>query len=129
MLKKKYLFILALTLISSFLFTSSSYAQNTRTTEKEVVTFRTPLDVFNYLQSRSFKSNDGITLDIRPDGIKANLRPITAAVQITYIQPQRAILNATSPYTGHKFTFIVYADKNCVVCHDDNTMYFGRTKE
>lgn len=126
MTKKKYLFVLALTLISSLLFTSSLFAQNTRSTEKEVITFHTPLDVFNYLQSRSFKSSDGITLDIRPDGIKANSRPITAAVQVTYIRTQQAILNATSPYTGHKYTFIVYADKNCVVCHDDNTMYFGK---
>ena len=126
MTKKKYLFVLALTLISSLLFTSSLFSQNTRSTEKEVITFHTPLDVFNYLQSRSFKSSDGITLDIRPDGIKANSRPITAAVQVTYIRTQQAILNATSPYTGHKYTFIVYADKNCVVCHDDNTMYFGK---
>ena len=94
-----------------------------------MITFHTPLDVFNYLQSRSFKSSDGITLDIRPDGIKANSRPITAAVQVTYIRTQQAILNATSPYTGHKYTFIVYADKNCVVCHDDKTMYFGKKKE
>ena len=129
MLKKKYLFVLALTLISSLLLTFSVNAQNTRSTEKEVITFRTPLDVFNYLQSRSFKSSDGVTLDIRPDGIKANSRPITAAVQVTYIQAQRAILNATSPYTGHKYTFLVYVDKNCVICHDDNTMYFGRKKE
>ena len=129
MLKKKYLFVLALALISFLLFASSLYAQNTRSTKTEEITFRTPLDVFNYLQSRSFKSSDGITLDIRPDGIKANSRPITAAVQVTYIQSQRAILNATSPYTGHKYTFIVYVDKNCVICSDDNTMYFGRKKE
>lgn len=129
MLRKKYLFVLAFALISSLFLSFSVAAQNTRSTEKEVITFRTPLDVFNFLSSRAFKSSDGITLAITPDGVKANSRPITAAVQVTYIRTQQAILNATSPYTGHTYTFIVYADKNCIVCRDDNTMYFGKKKE
>ena len=100
-------------------------ASSTASSE-EVITFRTPLDVFNFLQSRVFKSSDGITLDIRPDGVKANGRAITGAVQVTYIQRQQAIMKATSPLTGHTYTFIAYADRNCIVCDDDHTMYFGK---
>lgn len=100
--------------------------QETRNGAKEVITFSTPQDVFNFLQSRVFKSSDGITLDIRPSGVKANSRLITAAVQVTYIRTQQAILKANSPLSGHTYTFIVYADKNCIVCSDDNTMYFGK---
>lgn len=128
MLKKRFLFVLVLALVSALFFSSDGNAQNTRNGEKEEITFRTPQDVFNFLQSRVFKSSDGITLDIRPEGVKANSRAITAAVQVTYIRSQQAILKANSPLSGHTYTFIVYADKNCVVCSDDNTMYFGKKK-
>ena len=100
--------------------------QGTSYTEREVITFSTPRDVFNFLQSRVFKSTDGVTLDISPYGVKANGRAITGAVQVTYIQRQQAIMKATSPATGHTYTFIAYADRNCIVCSDDNTMYFGK---
>ena len=100
--------------------------QGTSYSEREVITFSTPLDVFNFLQSRVFKSSDGITLDITPYGVKANGRAITGAVKVTYIQRQQAIMKATSPATGHTYTFIAYADRNCIVCDDDHTMYFGK---
>ena len=100
--------------------------QGTSYSEREVITFSTPLDVFNFLQSRVFKSSDGITLDITPYGVKANGRAITGAVKVTYIQQQQAIMKATSPATGHTYTFIAYADRNCIVCDDDHTMYFGK---
>ena len=100
--------------------------QGTSYSEREVITFSTPLDVFNFLQSRVFKSSDGITLDITPYGVKANGRAITGAVKVTYIQRQQAIMKATSPSTGHTYTFIAYADRNCIVCDDDHTMYFGK---
>ena len=101
-------------------------SKNSMTREREDITFSTPMDVFNFLQSKVFKSSDGITLDISPYGVKANGRAITGAVKVTYIQRQQAILKATSPTTGHTYTFIAYADKNCIVCDDDHTMYFGK---
>lgn len=129
MLKKKYLFVLVIALLSSLLFSTVATAQNTRSTEKEAVSFRTPLDVFSFLSSKDFRSSDGVSLEIRPEGVKANSRQITAAVKVTYIRAQQAILKATSPFTGHEYTFIAYADKNCIVCTDDNSMYFGKKKE
>ena len=105
---------------------SSRTASDDAAEEREVITFSTPMDVFNFLQSRVFKSSDGITLDISPYSVKANGRAITGAVQVTYIQRQQAIMKATSPATGHTYTFIAYADKNCIVCDDDHTMYFGK---
>ena len=113
MLKKKYLFVLVIALLSSLLFSTVATAQNTRSTEKEAVSFRTPLDVFSFLSSKDFRSSDGVS----------------AAVKVTYIRAQQAILKATSPFTGHEYTFIAYADKNCIVCTDDNSMYFGKKKE
>ena len=92
----------------------------------EDITFSTSMDVFDFVQSRVFKSSDGITLDITPYGVKANGRTITGAVRVTYIQRQQAIMQATSPATGHTYTFIAYADRNCIVCRDDDTMYFGK---
>lgn len=100
--------------------------RGTNNSAEEVITFSEPLDVFNFLQSRVFKSSDGTTLDISPSGVKANGRTITGAVTVTYIQRQQAIMKATSPRTGHTYTFIAYADRNCIVCDDDHTMYFGK---
>lgn len=105
---------------------SSRTSSNNAAEENEIITFSTPMDVFNFLQSRVFKSSNGVTLDISPYGVTANGRAITGAVQVTYIQRQQAILKATSPTTGHTYTFYAYADKNCIVCSDDNTMYFGK---
>ena len=105
---------------------SSRTASDDAGEKREIITFSTPMDVFNFLQSRVFKSSDGITLDISPYGVKADGRAITGAVQVTYIQRQQAIMKATSPATGHTYTFIAYADKNCIVCDDDHTMYFGK---
>lgn len=100
--------------------------EGNRNTSETAVYFSTPLDVFNFLQSRVFKSSDGITLDISPYGVTANGRTIAGAVKVTYIQRQQAIMKATSPSTGHTYTFIAYADRNCIVCDDDHTMYFGK---
>lgn len=105
---------------------NNSTGSNNTVNEREVITFSTSMDVFDFVQSRVFKSSDGITLDITPYGVTANGRTITGAVQVTYIQPQQAILKATSPANGHTYTFIAYADRNCIVCSDDNTMYFGK---
>ena len=102
---------------------SKNYDYNSNS---KTYTFSTPLDVFNFLQSRVFKSSDGITLDISPYGVTANGRTFTGAVQVTYIQQKQAILKASAPGTGHTYTFIADADKNCIVCKDDDTMYFGK---
>ena len=105
---------------------NNSTGSNNTVNEREVITFSTSMDVFDFVQSRVFKSSDGITLDITPYGVTANGRAIAGAVQVTYIQQQQAIMKATSPATGHTYTFIAYADRNCIICKDDSSMYFGK---
>lgn len=81
---------------------------------KEDIQFRRVDDVFNYLSKHTFKSNNGITLSIRPSGISVSGRLATNAVRVSLNNEYSAIVLANTP-VGETVRFIVNCSTGQIV--------------
>lgn len=80
----------------------SSYSGESRTeshskSNSDIPHFTTPQDVLAFLSRHTFKSNEGLKLKIKSDGLIANGHTITSAPRVVDFSSDEATLRAHSP--------------------------------
>ena len=95
----------------------SSAEETESTSDAEPVIFNTPADVIGYLSGKGFTYN-GHTLRIRTDGISIDDQRLTGAIEVTECSGTRAVIAASSPYSGSQNTVVVDSSTGTVTDKD-----------
>lgn len=86
--------------------------------------FQNYFSVVGYLVGSTFKSHDGVKINVRQDGIYVNNTCMTGAFEIDEFNATRALFHATSVYSGGRYELLVDCQGNYLVDTQSNIYYY-----